>query len=163
MAVSRRPPGGRQNDHGFASGKDRAVPGAELHTNFKLSTTGEYLALVEPDAATVAFEYAPAYPPQLVDVSFGLPQAVSAVHLYTAGEPARILIPASDALGLDWTAVGFDDGGWIEGATGVGYSFRSEYDAVIQTNVRAAMKGCEPERLCADCRFTSTMSATFSR
>ena len=30
----------------FASNKDRRVPGAPLHTNFKLSTGGEYLALV---------------------------------------------------------------------------------------------------------------------
>src|SRR5262249_5230699 len=27
----------------FASGKDRHVPGAPLHTNFKLNNTGEYL------------------------------------------------------------------------------------------------------------------------
>lgn len=32
----------------FASGKDRAVAGAELHTNFKLSRDGEYLALFPP-------------------------------------------------------------------------------------------------------------------
>ena len=30
----------------FASDKNRAVSGAELHTNFKLTTNGEYLALV---------------------------------------------------------------------------------------------------------------------
>jgi len=33
----------------FASGKDRRVPGAPLHTDFKLSAAGEYLALIEPD------------------------------------------------------------------------------------------------------------------
>ena len=39
----------------FASGKDR-VPtnGDNLHTNFQLSSTGEFLALVEPDGVTVA-------------------------------------------------------------------------------------------------------------
>ena len=37
----------------FASGKDRQVASAELHTNFKLSGKGgEYLALVAPDGAT---------------------------------------------------------------------------------------------------------------
>src|SRR5437016_5873092 len=30
----------------FASGKNRRVPGAPLHSNFKLSSSGEYLALV---------------------------------------------------------------------------------------------------------------------
>src|SRR2546428_12564777 len=32
----------------FASGKDRRVPGAQLHTNFKLDSDGEFLALIEP-------------------------------------------------------------------------------------------------------------------
>ncbi|RYD74515.1 MAG: lamin tail domain-containing protein, partial [Verrucomicrobiaceae bacterium] len=32
----------------FASGKDRAVPGNTLHTNFNLDQDGEYLALVRP-------------------------------------------------------------------------------------------------------------------
>src|SRR6266496_1516946 len=33
----------------FASGKNRAVAGAPLHTSFNLSSGGEYLALVHPD------------------------------------------------------------------------------------------------------------------
>ena len=33
----------------FASGKNRRAPGAPLHTDFKLSSAGEYLALVRPD------------------------------------------------------------------------------------------------------------------
>src|SRR5882672_1030711 len=33
----------------FASAKDRRVPGPPLHTNFRLSSSGEYLALVRPD------------------------------------------------------------------------------------------------------------------
>ena len=37
----------------FASGKDRAIPGQELHTNFKLSAPGEYLAMSVP-AGSVA-------------------------------------------------------------------------------------------------------------
>src|SRR5687767_9501321 len=37
----------------FASGKDRAVAGAELHANFQLQNGGEYLALVQPNG-TVA-------------------------------------------------------------------------------------------------------------
>ena len=36
----------------FASGKDRAIAGSELHANFKLSSDGEYFALVEPSSAT---------------------------------------------------------------------------------------------------------------
>ena len=48
----------------FASDKDRRNPGSQLHTNFRLSASGEYLALVEPDGVTVAHEYAPRYPDQ---------------------------------------------------------------------------------------------------
>lgn len=56
----------------FASGKDRTFAGRQLHTNFSLDAAGEYLALVKPDGATVAWEYAPTYPPQTADVSYGL-------------------------------------------------------------------------------------------
>ena len=54
----------------FASGKDRRVPGAPLHTRFSLSAGGEYLALYRPDG-TVASEFAPVFPAQLPDVSYG--------------------------------------------------------------------------------------------
>src|SRR3989442_14158869 len=36
----------------FASNKNRRIAGAPLHTNFKLSASGEYLALVMPDGIT---------------------------------------------------------------------------------------------------------------
>jgi len=59
----------------FASGKDRAVAGSELHTNFQLDADNpEYLGLVERDGQTVAHEYAPRYPRQLSDISYGLRQ-----------------------------------------------------------------------------------------
>ncbi|MGB0387932.1 MAG: CotH kinase family protein [Ardenticatenaceae bacterium] len=54
----------------FASEKDRTA--SPLHTNFKLKRSGEYLALVEPDGSTIAWEYAPEYAPQFQDVSYGL-------------------------------------------------------------------------------------------
>jgi hypothetical protein len=53
----------------FASEKNRT--GNPLHTNFKLTASGEYLALVRPDGLTVASEFAPKYPPQLEDISYG--------------------------------------------------------------------------------------------
>jgi hypothetical protein len=56
----------------FASGKDRLNPDEPLHTNFKLTETGSYLALVFPDGETVANDYFPKYPRQQKDVSFGL-------------------------------------------------------------------------------------------
>jgi hypothetical protein len=56
----------------FASGKDRAIPGAQLHANFALDAAGEYLALVQPDGLTVASEFAPGFPEQFPDISYGL-------------------------------------------------------------------------------------------
>jgi hypothetical protein len=56
----------------FASGRNRTLPGQPLHTNFKLSEKGEYLALVKPDGRTRVSEFKPAFPPQMPDASYGL-------------------------------------------------------------------------------------------
>lgn len=54
----------------FASEKNRTnVPG-RLHTNFKLSANGEYLALVAPNT-NILSAFGPSYPPQRTDVSYG--------------------------------------------------------------------------------------------
>ena len=55
----------------FASGKNRAVVGSQLHTSFSLNTAGEYLALVEPDGTSVTSEFKPVFPEQATDVSYG--------------------------------------------------------------------------------------------
>ncbi len=56
----------------FASGKNRHVAGEELHTNFKLTGDGEYLALTAPDGTAAAHAFAPAFPEQYADMSYGL-------------------------------------------------------------------------------------------
>jgi hypothetical protein len=59
----------------FASGKDRNAANSELHTNFKLTSGGEYLALTRDDGAegfTVLSEYAATYPKQQQGISYGL-------------------------------------------------------------------------------------------
>ena len=68
----------------FASNKDRAVPGARLHTNFKLSASSEYLALVKPDGVTIAGEFRPTFPVQVPDVAHGFSQSL-VNNLYVAG------------------------------------------------------------------------------
>ncbi len=55
----------------FASGKDRANPAAPLHTSFRLDNQGEYLALVGP-GPLLLHAFAPAFPRQRDDVSYGL-------------------------------------------------------------------------------------------
>ncbi len=71
----------------FASGKDRAVAGAELHTNFKLDGDGEYLALVMPDGASVTSQYAPQFPRQRTDVSYGLDEQTGARLFFSHPTP----------------------------------------------------------------------------
>ncbi len=56
----------------FASDKDRALSGSELHANFKLSSSGEYLALVDPDGLTVISEFSAAFPQQVAGYSYGI-------------------------------------------------------------------------------------------
>ncbi|MCP4849879.1 MAG: hypothetical protein GY899_18225, partial [Verrucomicrobiaceae bacterium] len=59
----------------FASGKDRIGPGNEWHTNFKLTSDGEYLGLTRDDGEegfTVLSEYAATYPQQETGISYGL-------------------------------------------------------------------------------------------
>jgi hypothetical protein len=72
----------------YASGKDRAVTGQPLHASFKLKGEGDYLALVGPDGS-VADEFAPAYPKQKSNVSYGLTAAGTRDFLLhpTPGEP----------------------------------------------------------------------------
>ena len=55
----------------FASGKDRSPAGGELHTSFRLDSSGEYLGLYQPDSVSVAYEFAPGFPPQREDYSYG--------------------------------------------------------------------------------------------
>lgn len=61
----------------FASGKpDIAYPAIDpkgyLHTNFNLSAKGEYLALVASDGQTILQDFAPQYPSQWRDMSYGV-------------------------------------------------------------------------------------------
>ena len=54
----------------FASGKDRSVAGAELHANFKLSGSGEYLGFFSPTGVELSL-FSPMYPVQNEDISYG--------------------------------------------------------------------------------------------
>lgn len=56
----------------FASGKDRRDPGKNLHTNFKISGSGEYLAIIEPGGLTISHSWGPLFPAQRADVSYGI-------------------------------------------------------------------------------------------
>src|SRR6266704_5642182 len=94
----------------FASNKNRRVPGRPLHTNFKLDRSGEYLALLYPDAVTVAFAYSPSFPIQANDISYGLPATRTPVSLVSTGAPAKFLVPPASSMDTAWTMPGFEIG-----------------------------------------------------
>ena len=72
----------------FASAKDRAIAGSPLHTNFKLGSDGDYLALVQPDALTVQAEFSPNYPDQVTNVSYGIDEVITASKPLTLARAA---------------------------------------------------------------------------
>src|SRR6185369_13509746 len=104
----------------FASGKDRT--NGTLHTNFQLDNDGEYLALVQPDGVTVAHAFAPGYPPQHANISFGIEPPGGTLALIGSEAAAKVLVPADGALGNAWTLPNFDDSGWMPATTPVGFA-----------------------------------------
>ncbi len=105
----------------FASEKNRRVPGAPLHTNFKLGANGEYLALLSPGGTNIASGFAPVFPPQVNDVSFGFGAIWTYVPVLDSNGPVRAQVPTNDSLGTAWTLPDFDDRSWLAGTNGVGY------------------------------------------
>ncbi|MHC4497728.1 MAG: FN3 associated domain-containing protein, partial [Planctomycetota bacterium] len=91
------------------------------HTNFNLRKNDpyDYLALVVADGNTISHEYAPTYPQQLTDVSYGLAQYAS--MLVPTGATASYYVPTSGDAGVNWFAIDFNDSTWDTGATGLGF------------------------------------------
>ena len=124
----------------FASGKNRRDPSGVLHTNFKLSGSGEYLGLVHPDGHTAVSEFSPAYPIQAPDISYGFSALYTEVTLIGPEAPAKALVPRNSSLEPSteqsqtlrpWTLEYLDDSGWQNGTTGIGY----DYPALIGLDV----------------------------
>lgn len=92
----------------FASDKDRAVAGSELHTNFKLSKESDSLALIDADGFVIDEFAAEDLPQQFTDVSYGRASDDSIFYLEatTPGGPnsaagsnyAPVLRPFTDRL-----------------------------------------------------------------
>lgn len=111
----------------FASEKNRNAPDTQLHTNFKLSGDGEFLALVAPDAKTVVSKFAP-YPVQVANVAYGVSFALQPSTVLAAGAAAKFLVPdaiTGVALAEEWVAPEFVEGAggdtWTSAASGIGF------------------------------------------
>ena len=105
----------------FASSRDEVDPLGNLHTNFKLSTGGEYVALVSPSGAVLS-EFGSGgadYPDQVDDVSYG----VSGITFFDGTSPSHYLIPTNGNLGTTWTQNNFDPvaNGFTSSTASIGY------------------------------------------
>ncbi len=128
----------------FASNKDRAVAGSELHTSFKLSGGGEYLALAHPDG-TIEYEYSPEFPEQAGDVSYGIIEALSAQTLLPAGVEMKYTVPTGPLPG--WTSESYDDSSWTDGLSAMGYDTEIVYvpgGTITLVEAGAAARGLVP-------------------
>jgi hypothetical protein len=131
----------------FASGNDKVDSKGNLHTNFRLSTEGEYLGLVDA-RGNVITELEPQYPQQFVDVSYGIPMGETDSYLISVDSPAQLLVPTDDRYGLEWTKPTFSpDANWIAQVGGqptrasVGFETNSGFAGHFQTNTGSLMHG----------------------
>ena len=109
----------------FASGENQRDPTRELHTNFRLSGAGEYLALVGPtpfpNGSTIAHAFDPAYPEQSSDVAYGL--IFGSELLVNAHTEFAFQIPRNGDLGMAWTGEDFIAGpDWSTATVGLGFN-----------------------------------------
>ncbi len=124
----------------WASGKNRRVPGAPLHTNFSLSKTGEFLALVRPDGTTTEQSFAPNFPAQAADESYGA--RFTTTKLLAANATGRYAIPTNAANpAATWNQPGFADTTWTSGPSGFGFGITVPGITVRQVSKNGAITG----------------------
>ncbi|HIG28326.1 MAG TPA: hypothetical protein EYQ50_11210 [Verrucomicrobiales bacterium] len=86
----------------FASGRKVATDSLpirnneELHASFRLSGSGEYLALIAPDGVTAVHELSPAFPQQKADISSGFSPTATGLRYFDRPTPG-----SSNPIGFD--------------------------------------------------------------
>ena len=144
----------------WASGKNRRVAGQPLHTNFSLAKSGEYLGLFKPNALTgqpeMVNDYAPLYPAQATDVSYGRSFGSSQTVLLSSGASGKYKFPTSATVysGTNFSAgemghgnvngwnrsTAFNDSGWINFTSGLGYDANGNLSSLVGTNIQTSMR-----------------------
>ena len=108
-----------------------------LHANFSLDASGEYLALSDAEGRMLQ-EFAPV-PALRKDISWGegssSPPVVQTVLV--AGAAARWRVPVASDAALAWRDLAFDDTAWNAASTGIGYG--SGYTPGAGGNTSSAM------------------------
>jgi hypothetical protein len=124
----------------WASSKNRRVPGAPLHTNFALSKSGEFLALVRPDGTTAERAFAPSFPAQAADESYGL--RFTTTTLVGANATGRYKIPTSATNpASSWNQTSFDHSTWSSGPGGFGFGITLPGITVRQVSKNGSIGG----------------------
>lgn len=126
----------------WASGKNRRVAGAPLHTNFSLAKDGEFLALVRPDETTIQQSFAPAYPAQQADSSYG--PRFQSTTLIAHGATARYKIPSSSTNpAATWNQKTFADATWSSGPGGFGFGITVPGITIRQVSKNGSIGGLD--------------------
>jgi hypothetical protein len=122
----------------FASGESIETyvdPAGYLHTDFSLADQGEYLALTDA-SQTIIHEFAPNYPRQVHDVSYGLLPNTEVVTLIGDSQATSAFVPTSSSLDSTslivppvWTTRTFNDSAWPASTAGTGIGFDAGDDA----------------------------------
>lgn len=126
----------------FASNKERTLT-SPLHTNFKLSAGGEYLALVSPSLA-ITSEFT--FPEQSPDVSFGPTKTGNDFALVSESAPARAHVPDlayDSSVGTTWrdNDSDFDTSTWQSGNLGVGLERSNGFENEFGIDVNSSSWG----------------------
>ena len=158
----------------FASSKDLTNPLDELHTNFKLSALGEYLAITDASGASSSTEFFPAYPQQFEDVSYGFEFAPNLTgneyyfHTPTPGgvntSPGPLIV---DVLNAPLSPTDGDDiviTANVLGALGASGIVQLEYRVMYQSSNSLSMldDGVSPDAVAGDGTYSARIPASAS-
>ena len=129
----------------FASGKNRNKKGSELHTNFSLSSDGEFLALVGPENVGIVTKFSPAYPKQPHNYSYGFGSHEKPIEKTLIPWPstAKWIIPDNSTENT-WYLPEFDDSNWFEGKTGIGFGYNFSNFIGLGGNTSSKMRSISP-------------------
>ena len=129
----------------FASGKNRNKKGSELHTNFSLSSDGEFLALVGPENIGIVTKFSPAYPKQPHNYSYGFGSHEKPIEKTLIPWPstAKWIIPDNSTENT-WHLPEFDDSNWFEGKTGLGFGYNFSNFIGLGGNTSSKMRSISP-------------------
>ncbi|MCP4194749.1 MAG: hypothetical protein GY768_29445 [Planctomycetaceae bacterium] len=133
-------PAGTRLDSGeqlivFASGQNLTNPSLDengfLHTNFRLSSAGEFLGLSNHDGKLL-HAYQPDPPAQQTDISYGI--SMETGTLIGPDSSLEYFVPANDALGSRWLQTTFSDTDLLTSAIGpIGFDRSPVHSELAET------------------------------